>query len=123
MHVPSDRPLASWIRELYAADKIYVFYNSPEWKALRHEVLEDHGFECEACADHGIYVRADTVHHEYHVHSHPGMALTRYVELPDGTRREVLHPLCNSCHNAAHGRFDGPRHKPKGKPVTKERWD
>ena len=56
MHVPSDRPLASWIRELYADDKIYVFYNSPEWKALRHEVLEDHGFECEECAGHVIDV-------------------------------------------------------------------
>lgn len=123
MHVPSDRPLASWIRDLYSQHKIYLFYNSPEWKRLRGEVMEDHGFACEMCEARGIYTRATTVHHELFVWSHPGMALTRFIDEPDGTRREVLHPLCHDCHDEVHHRFKGGAARPRKKPITQERWD
>ena len=124
MHVPTDRPLGEWIRELADEGKLYAFYNSVEWKALRAEVMRDHGNECESCAARGEYVRATTVHHEYEVKKHPSMALTRWMEQPDGSMREVLHPLCEDCHNAAHDRYCGARKKTKkSKPVTAERWD
>ena len=123
MHVPDDRPLASWIRELYADGRAYVFYKTPEWRALRREVMEDHGFACERHAALGIYRRADTVHHELEVRDYPALALTRYVSQPDGSQREVLHPLCNECHNAVHGRFSGSQRRRRTKPCTEERWD
>ncbi len=123
MHVPLDVPLATWIRELMQQGKMYVFYNSPEWKALRASVLRDHAHECEACAAKGTYTRADVVHHEFEVKRNPGMALTRWVDEPGGTRREVLHPLCDACHNDAHDRYHGSRRQRKRIEVTEERWD
>lgn len=121
MHVPSDISLASWIRELEAADKLYKFYNSPEWKTLAAEVMHDHNHECGDCAAVGKYSPAVTVHHEYEVREHPDMALTRYVTDESGSRREVLHPLCDICHNKRHGRFGG-RKPSTGKFVNAERW-
>lgn len=125
-HVPTNRPLAAWIRELEGQGKLYAFYKTPEWRALKEQVLEDHGHECEACAAAGRYTRADTVHHEKEVRKFPGLALTRWVGDPDGARREVLHPLCNRCHNDVHDRCNGARRAAKGskpKDVTEERWD
>lgn len=126
MHVPTDRPLASWIRELESRGKLYMFYKTPEWRALKAEVMRDHGGECEMCADRGRYARADTVHHEREVRKFPAMALTRWERGRDGEVREVLHPLCNRCHNEVHGRCNGA--KPNGaarkiEDVAEERWD
>lgn len=103
MRVPSDIPLREWIAELIGSGRLYRFYKTVEWLGLRAQVMADHHYECERCAEAGRYTRADTVHHEYEVRKHPHMALTRWVEGPDG-RREVLHPLCNDCHNEVHGR-------------------
>ena len=124
MNVPADRPLASWIAELATAGKLYAFYKTPEWLALRGDVMRDHNGECEMCAARGEYSPARTVHHEYEVKRFPSMALTRWVEAPGGERREVLHPLCNRCHNEVHDRCNG-GHVPvkKLKPVTAERCD
>lgn len=121
MHVPQNVSLSDWIRQLDSEGKLYRFYKTDEWRDLRAEVMADHGHECEAHAARGKYARADTVHHEFHVRSHPSMALTRWVIEPDGSRREVLHPLCNDCHNEAHGRklSGGKRKRP---PLTEERW-
>lgn len=124
--MPTDRPLASWIRELESQGKLYTFYKTPEWRALKEQVMHDHGNECEACAAKGKYTRADTVHHEKEVRKFPGLALTRWVQGPDGAPREVLHPLCNRCHNEAHDRCNGERRsakKSKRKDLTAERWD
>lgn len=104
MHVPEHASLASWIRELIADGRLYRFYKTREWLDLRSDVLADHNNECERCAERGAYSRAQTVHHEFDVKDHPSMALTRYVEGVDGAMREVLHPLCNRCHNEVHGR-------------------
>ena len=89
--MPTDRPLASWIRELESQGKLYTFYKTPEWRALKAQVMRDHGNECEACAAKGKYTRADTVHHEKEVRKFPGLALTRWMQGPDGAPREVLH--------------------------------
>lgn len=136
MHVPTDRPLASWIRELISAGKLYLFYKSPEWLALRNEVMEDHHWECEKCARLGAWEkaggswrrservflrRAETVHHEHEVRKRPELALTRWEEDAAGNRRELLHPICNLCHNEEHERtLKGNKPKP---PITTERWD
>lgn len=121
MRVPADRTLAQWIRELDASGKLYLFYNSPEWKALAAEVIRDHHGECVDCVAIGEYSRAVTVHHEYEVREHPDMALTRYVIDESGERREVLHPICKRCHNKRHGRFGG-KVPSTGKFVNVERW-
>lgn len=121
MHVPTDRPLASWIRELIATGKLYQFYKTDEWKALRAEVMADHHNECERCEAQGRLRRADTVHHEHEVRREPELALTRWEVDAAGVKREVLHPLCNQCHNDVHGRtLKGNKPKP---PITTERWD
>lgn len=120
MHVPANRDLGDWVRELDREGKLYLFYKTPEWRALRAEVMSDHHNECERCAREGRLRRADTVHHELEVRRHPSLALTRYAAGPDGQRREILHPLCNGCHNDEHGRtLKGAEKKP---PVTAERW-
>ncbi len=121
MRVPTDRPLAQWIRELDASGKLYLFYNSPEWKALAAEVIRDHHGECVDCVAIGDYGRAVTVHHEYEVREHPDMALTRYVIDESGESREVLHPLCMRCHNKRHGRFGG-KMPSTSRFVNVERW-
>lgn len=118
--VPSGIPLGQWIRQLLAADEEWKFYKTDEWKSLAAAVMEDHNWECERHAERGEYARAQMVHHENEVRDRPEMALTRYVEGPDGKRREVLHPLCNQCHNEVHGRtFRGAKKKPQ---LNDERW-
>ena len=87
---------------------------------VRAEVMRDHHNECERCAERGKLTRAETVHHENEVRKRPDMALTRWVDEPDGTRREVLHPLCNQCHNEVHGRvLSGNPPKPQ---LNAEKW-
>lgn len=121
MRVPTDRPLSVWIRELIEAGKLYQFYKTPEWLGLRDQVMADHHWECERCEERGKLTRADTVHHEFEVRKRPDMALTRWVVEDDGTRHEVLHPLCNQCHNDAHGRtLKGNQPKPQ---LNEEKWD
>ena len=138
MHVPTDRPLREWILELTRDGKLYKFYKTFEWLTLRSEVMADHHNECEMCDELGAweldgsgrterserrrYSRADTVHHEFEVKKHPEMALTRWIEEPDGTRREVLHPLCNRCHNVVHDRVMKPRKPKRPRYENEERW-
>lgn len=134
MRVPDSMPLREWIIQLMHSGKMYLFYKTPEWLTLRAQVMADHHNECERCAELGawtkqglasvrsttnFYARADTVHHEFEVKKFPHMALTRWVDEPDG-RREVLHPLCNECHNEVHDRkLKG--NKPRA-PINEERW-
>lgn len=114
MRVPTDRPLDAWIRELMDEGRPYAFYQSPEWRRLRADVLADHHGECEMCEAEGKYGRAVTVHHEHEVRDEPSLALTRYLRQADGSLREVLHPLCDHHHNLVHGRtYDQLRAKRK----------
>lgn len=120
MRVPTDISLREWIIELMRDGRMYRFYKTEDWLHLRAQVMADHHYECERCEERGRYSRADTVHHEYEVKRFPHMALTRWVDEPDGTRREVLHPLCNDCHNEVHDRrLKGNAPKPK---INEERW-
>lgn len=121
MRVPNDKRLEDWIRELIKANKLYKFYKTRDWLNLKQAVMEDHHFECKRCNEVGRLRIATTVHHEFEVRKYPRMALTRYVYDSDGDKREVLHPLCNQCHNDVHGRTlkGNTRRKP---PITVERW-
>ena len=119
MRIPTSTTLTNWIYELIRVDKLYKFYKTNEWLNLRDEVMRDHHYECVRCeqlgawskeggrlhrSNHAYLARAATVHHEYEVRRYPSLALTRYIDTPEG-RREVLHPLCNTCHNEIHGRL------------------
>lgn len=121
MNVPRDRSLTSWIRELDADGRLYVFYKTPEWRSLRAEVLRDSHYECQICASRGKYTRAQTVHHVNEVKRKPWLALSRtYIE--DGERKPNLIALCNTCHNEVHDRkLKGTEPKPKGF-TNEERW-
>lgn len=124
MRVPTDRPLASWIRGLIAEGRLYRFYKTDEWKRLAASVTEDAHGECEWCRErHGRPRRAACVHHEMHVKDHPELALSRTYTDADGTERRNLWAICEACHNKAHGRFQGAR-RPRGaeKPVAPEMW-
>ena len=134
MRVPSDVSLREWVMQLARDGRLYRFYKTEDWLSLRNAVMEDHHWECERCAELGawvrdsgplrrsesrFYARASTVHHEYEVRDHPHMALMRWVDSHEG-KVEVLHPLCDLCHNEVHGRLlKGSPTKP---PLTEERW-
>lgn len=122
MYVPLNVSLADWIRELIDIDKLYRFYKTREWLDLRADVLADHHGECERCEREGRLSKAETVHHEFEVREHPDLALTRFIVDPlTHEQREVLHPLCNRCHNEVHGRtLKGTEPKPQ---INEERWD
>lgn len=104
MLCPTDRSLATWIRQLIDEGKLYRFYKTREFRELRAQVLRDYHNECKACAERGRYTRARVVHHVHEVRDRPDLALTRWVREPDGTTTENLIPLCQDCHEEAHGR-------------------
>lgn len=104
MRCPTDRSLASWIRELIAEGRLYRFYKSQDFRELRAQVLRDYHNECKRCRDRGKYTRAKVVHHVHEVRDRPDLALTRWVREPDGTITENLIPLCQNCHEIEHGR-------------------
>lgn len=123
MRVPTDRPLAVWIRELLADGDEYKFYKSDEWLDLRADILDKQHNECEMCKAKGVYSRAVTVHHVNEIRDRPDLALS--VTFIDGQGRvqRNLIALCFDCHNEVHNRFKGGWWKKKEKPLTEERWD
>lgn len=119
MRVPADRSLASWIRELEAAGRLYRFYKTDEWLDLRAAIIAEQYRECEWCRERGKYSRAVTVHHVHEVRDRPELALSRTYVDEEGRLRRQLVALCARCHNKAHGRFSGP--KPR-RLLNEERW-
>lgn len=120
MRVPTDKPLAKWIRELIAADKVEYFYYTDEWKALRLQVLQDNHYECQHCKAKGKYTRAVCVHHVNEVRVRPELALSRYYTDEHGQQQMQLIPLCNSCHNIVHEKLL--KWQQKDKFTNIERW-
>lgn len=125
MRIPSDKPLAQWIRELIADGALYKFYKTLEWLELRQSVMDEAHNECEICREAGIYSMAVTVHHVNEVKDRPELALSRTYIDGKGLRQPNLMALCFKCHNEVHHRFKGgwwkkPREE---KPLTEERWD
>lgn len=104
MRRPSDRSLESWIRELIAEGRLYRFYKSTEFVELRRQVLAREHNECVECRKRGRYRRAKVVHHVNEVRDRPDLALSLYYKDTDGTVKPNLIPLCQECHERAHGR-------------------
>lgn len=120
MRLPTDIPLATWIRQLIKANKIELFYKCQEWVDLRLEVLTEHHYECSECLKHGRYTRADCVHHVNEVRVRPDLALSRFYVDAKGNKQPQLIPLCNKCHNIVHDKLGN--YQKKNKFTNKERW-
>jgi 5-methylcytosine-specific restriction endonuclease McrA len=119
MHIPKDKRLEDWIRELYKNNEIVKFYKSIEWRELRAKILERSHNECQRCIEHGKYTRAITVHHINEVRNRPDLALSEYYIDCKGKRQRNLIALCHTCHDIEHQRFKGQEQK---KQLNEERW-
>lgn len=123
-HVPFDKSLSSWIRELEQENKIYKFYKTTEWITLRENILSENHYECQHCAEHGKYTRATMVHHVNELRKRPELALSRTYIDGEGNEHKQLVPLCHFCHEAEHGRFDEwNRKRIANKFMNTERWE
>src|SRR5690554_2144845 len=74
------------------------FYLSKEWRKLRKDVLKKYKNECQTCKAKGKYKKATHVHHEFHRDKYPEYELMEHVEMPDGTKKRNLVPVCKDCH-------------------------
>ena len=96
------------------------FYLSKEWRKLRREVLQKYKNECQIHKAKGQYRRATHVHHEFHRDKYPEYELMEHVEMPDGTKKRNLVPVCKDCHETVchpeRLRWN------KKEPLTEERW-
>lgn len=114
----TEKELTAWIRQLIKDDKMYTFYHSKEWKALRGEILSDNHYECRWCKDESKLSIAETVHHIKEVKQYPWLALSRTYTDADGEHEQLV-PLCHDCHDKAHNRFSGQKRKRR---INAERW-
>jgi 5-methylcytosine-specific restriction endonuclease McrA len=120
MNIPKDIPLATWIRQLIADNRLIVFYKSKEWIELRDEVMHDNHYECQECLKRGRYTRADCVHHVNEVRHRPDLALNKYYTDKEGNKQKNLLPLCNRCHNQIHDKLGYWQRKDKF--TNEEKW-
>lgn len=106
-----------------AAGDTHTFYNSPEWRTLRAQVLKLDHYECVLHKWRGKYRKAEIVHHVRHLKEEPALALSVYG--PDGGRQLIS--VCRWCHeNVCHP--DRVQRFPSGDTggdgfTTAERWD
>lgn len=114
--------LKKWIDDLIAENKLWQFYKSKEWLALKAKVLKVNHYECAECRKQGTITRYDigadgrkrklsTVHHIVHVRDNPALALTE----------SNLEPVCKACHNKLHPEKNKNRNKYQGF-TNVERW-
>ena len=68
------------------------FYQSPEWRAKRKEIMRRDNDECQHCKRQGKYSRGECVHHIKHLKDYPLLGLDN----------DNLVTLCNACHNIEH---------------------
>ena len=122
--IPRDVSLDVWIRQLIKDGCIYKFYKSDEWLSLRDEVMRDAHYECQHCLLHGIYKRADMVHHVNEVRKRPDLALTRmFIDPITHEEKNNLIALCNPCHEKEHDRWGDFRKQNSAQRFTnEERW-
>lgn len=121
-----SQSLVIWINQLIQEDKLYKFYKSKEFKALRIKVLEDAHYECQYCRQHGIITRATIAHHCYYVRQYPQHALSQYVIDDNGDKHINLMAVCHRCHEDIHKDerlYGWMKKNNKNKPITDERWD
>lgn len=113
----NEEQCGKWVSKLIAEDRLDKFYNSPQWRKLRKETVEEHKNECQDCKGKGYYAKANTVHHQQYVRRHPRLALSKTYTFK-GKEYINLVPLCHDCHEIRHGY----RQKEKKEPLTVERW-
>lgn len=118
----SDRRLLQ-LRRMIEAGTEHAFYDWPEWEHTRRLVLELDHHECVKCRAKGRYSRAALVHHVQHLRDRPDLALSVWLERPDGGRGErQLVSLCKRCHEEEHPEALKAREL-RREPLTRERWD
>ena len=117
------------IRTLIQTNELWRFYKSPEWIALKTQILEENHYECRICKNSGVVTRYDvdkdgnksllsTVHHVQWLKKYPELALSR-TYMWNGKEYPNLIPVCKACHNKCHK--EKAWHKPKSF-WQPERW-
>ena len=86
------------------------FYNSPEWKKIRIEVLERDHYECQWCAAEGR-VTSNKGYNRKTLEVDHIKELEYYPEL--ALEIDNLRTLCKHHHNQRHKRFEFKRDKQK----------
>lgn len=99
-----------------------AFYDSPEWRRKRRQILAADRHECQECKRRGRYSRAVIVHHVRHLEDHPELALSDVYTDAHGVERRQLISVCRDCHETV-CHPERLRHTAPGEPVTAERWD
>ena len=119
--IPTDIPLATYIRQLICANKIGVFYLSDDWLEVREDVLEYFHHECQECLKRGRVTTAELcVHHVNEVRQRPDLALSKYYVDGAGQKQYNVVPLCKTCHNIVHDKLGNWQRKEKF--TNEERW-
>lgn len=104
---------------LLAAGRENVWYNSGDWGRVKEAVKRMDHCECLVCKAMGRHSPARVVHHVKHLRDRPDLALSIYD--PDTGARQLV-SVCKRCHELLHPEAQR-QYRPKGKPVTAERWD
>lgn len=99
-----------------------IFYDSPEWRAKRRQILAADRYECQECKRRGRYSRAVIVHHVQHLEDHPELALSDVYTDAHGVDRRQLISVCHDCHETVCHPERLRRAEPEA-PPTVERWD
>lgn len=107
------------LRQLISDGREGVWYNGAAWEHMRQAVLKMDCYECQRCKARGRYHKAEIVHHVKHLKDRPDLALSIYD--PDTGDRQLI-SVCKQCHEDLHPEAQR-QYRPKGKPVTAERWD
>lgn len=128
-YFPASLPFIEWVwamfndinrlQQLISDGREGVWYNGAAWEHMRQAVLKMDSYECQRCKERGRYHKAEIVHHVKHLKDRPDLALSIYD--PDTGNRQLI-SVCKQCHEDLHPEAQR-QYRPKGKPVTAERWD
>lgn len=102
--------VSSKLLEYISSGQSIKFYQSPEWRRKRAEIIRRDHNECQRCRQQGKFSKGQCVHHIKHLKDYPLLALTN----------NNLITLCNDCHNAVHPEKN--KNPQKKGFVNEERW-
>ena len=95
------------------------FYDTPEWRRKRRDVIQKDKGECQIHKAKGAYRRATYVHHVKHLEDYPELALEDYYIDENGEKQRQLISVCKECHETV---CHPERLRHTKEPLTKERW-
>ena len=95
------------------------FYNSPDWRRTRKEILRADKGECQICKAKGRYTKAVIVHHVNHLRDRPDLKLDKTYKDTNGITQRQLISVCRECHETV---CHPERMREIAKPLTTERW-